>query len=99
MRPTIGSPDFIYKPMSEERRAKLREVHRKRLGNKPGHHRLYDVQVPDKILPDVRRLIAPMVRNGVDMVTVGIIIRLLIQRRWLLADPKARFRIGAALVR
>ena len=95
---SIGDPDFVYKPMSEERRAKLREAHRKRLKNKRGHHQLHGVQVPDKILADVKQFITPLTRRGVDLVTINIVTRLLIQQRWLLADKPARLKIAAALL-
>jgi hypothetical protein len=84
--------------MPEERRAKLREAHRKRLGNKPGHHRVYDVQVPDQLWPDIKKFAAQLRRDKVDLVTVNMIIRLLVQQRWLLQDREARLRFAAALV-
>lgn len=90
-------PGYVYTPISAERREKLRESHRKRLGNKRGHHQLYGIQVPDNILPAVRKFIAPLRRDGTDPITITIVIRLLIQQRWLLADRPARIRIAAAI--
>lgn len=98
MRRTIFDPAYVYVPMSEERRAKLREAHRKRLGNKEGHHQLYGVQVPDNIFPDVKKYILALRRKGVDLVTLNLVTRLFIQQKWLISDKQARIKLAAALL-
>jgi hypothetical protein len=55
MPKAISHPDYAYEPMRESTRAKLREAHRKRLGNLPGHYRVYGVQVPEDKKPEVSR--------------------------------------------
>lgn len=46
MRPWIGHPNYVYTPWSEERRAKMRSVHRRRLGIPEGCVRIYGIDVP-----------------------------------------------------
>lgn len=42
---------------TDERREKMRELHRKRLGNPVGHRTLYGVHVPDEVYDPMRRYI------------------------------------------
>lgn len=51
----MGDPDYVYRPMSAEARAKASAAHRKRLGCEPGHRLLYGVQVPEDLWPQVHR--------------------------------------------
>lgn len=57
MRP-ICHPNFVYRPASDTARERMRESHRSRLGNLPGHYRVYGVQVPEEFVAEVRRYAA-----------------------------------------
>lgn len=51
---SMGHPNYVYRPLSEEGRAKLREAHRKRLGNRKGYYCVYGVQVPEQFKERIR---------------------------------------------
>lgn len=59
----MGDPNYVYTPWPAERRAKLRESLRKRLGNRKGHRRVYGVQVPLEHHAEVRRYAAEVARR------------------------------------
>jgi hypothetical protein len=54
---SIGSPGWVYRPLSEKRKAKMRDANLFRLGIPKGHHRLYGVNVPDAIHPAIRPIV------------------------------------------
>lgn len=54
-RKTIGDPAFIYSPMTLGQRKRLSDAHHKRLGIPLGHRRLYGIDVPDAIYPEVSK--------------------------------------------
>lgn len=43
---SMGHPDYVHRPMSDERRSRLSEIHRKRWGAPDGFCTVYGVHVP-----------------------------------------------------
>lgn len=50
----MGDPTYIYRPMSEERKARLRKIHRARFARE-GFRCVYGVEVPEHWYPIVQR--------------------------------------------
>lgn len=90
MRST-GDLNYVYRPQSEAHRRKLQEAHRIRLGNLPGHHRLYGVQVPDELFDEVKKVIG-YVRKKNNIETTGWFTDFLV-RNPEMVDPKLRWRL------
>lgn len=51
---SMGSPDYVYTPWSDSRRAKMAAIHRRRLGIPDGCSRLYGIHVPTEFANDIR---------------------------------------------
>lgn len=62
-RPLISSTDYIYRPWSIARRQAAKAAALKRSGAKPGHRKLYGIQVPEKYFGAMKS-IAIEYRNG-----------------------------------
>lgn len=62
-RPLISSTDYVYRPWSLARRQAAKFAALKRSGAKPGHRKLYGIQVPEKYFSAMKS-IAIEYRNG-----------------------------------
>lgn len=51
----MGDPRYVHKPLSEERRQKLRNAQLKRLGTPEGHCSIYGVVVPIHLREEIRK--------------------------------------------
>lgn len=52
---SMGDPRYVHKPLSEERRQKLRAAMLKRLGIPEGHCSIYGVIVPIHLREEIRK--------------------------------------------
>jgi hypothetical protein len=86
---------FSQTPEAVARRRRSSEASLRRRGIKPGHHSLYGVQVPDKLMPAVKPLVAK-VRQKMGIGAAQEFAKLLVRMPTLL-DPRQRETIMQAL--
>ena len=98
---SMGDPDYVYRPLSDDRKALLRELHLRRLGTPPGYRLVYNVPVPEAIAPVVqdfaRRYRNVRRGNAVKTPLWQVRAMILIAMKFLLADPKEWKRICTRL--
>jgi hypothetical protein len=57
-------PDYEYRPMSDERKAELSVIQRRRLGIPDGFHQVYGHYVPDELAPAIRYRAQEVIRRA-----------------------------------
>lgn len=63
-RRTMGDPEYVYQPVSEETRANMRAAARKRTNTPDGFCRIYGVLVPVEIRPLCAKIAANAIRQA-----------------------------------
>lgn len=62
-RPHMGSPDYVYRPVSEEHRQKMRDAALKRLGIPPGYCKVQGVLFKRALKEEMTIIAADMMRR------------------------------------
>ena len=66
---SMADPNYVYRPHSAERRARMSEANMRRLGAPPGHRIVYGVYVPVEIFERVHRIVLRVVKTTGDRQT------------------------------
>jgi hypothetical protein len=82
----MGDPNYVYRPLSKERRDRMRATSLRNRGIPKGHHSVYGVNVPDGIHAEVAKIAHTVKRRSpnIDMEALQFLIKVLVRCRPLL---------------
>jgi len=92
----MGDPNYVYTPWSKERRQRVQAALLRNHGTPKGHHKLWGVNVPDKLVKQVSAIVSVARSRTDDMEALELLIKVLIRVQPLL-EEEARDKLLLAL--